>query len=221
MQLGYTIVYVPDVAASLAFFEQAFGLQRRFLHEAGDYGELDTGATTLAFAAHALGRARGRWVEAALDSMAQSSQGAAHTLAQFGAHACTDVTGFGLLGHLVEMLQTPGLGAQLEMASLPVLDGALASLQGGIFSSLHSSNAQQSRAIAAGAGKEADLGSEASLRRELLFDPQTAGGLLASVPAAQAEACVQALKAAGYPHTAIIGRITAQGEALEPVLLKT
>lgn len=55
MKLGYTIVYVPDVAASLAFFEQAFGLQRRFLHEGGDYGELDTGETTLAFAAHALG----------------------------------------------------------------------------------------------------------------------------------------------------------------------
>jgi catechol 2,3-dioxygenase-like lactoylglutathione lyase family enzyme len=55
MKLGYTIVYVPDVAASLAFFEQAFGLQRKFLHESGSYGELDTGETTLAFAAHALG----------------------------------------------------------------------------------------------------------------------------------------------------------------------
>lgn len=55
MQFGYTIVYVPDVAASLAFFEQAFGLRRRFLHESGTYGELDTGATTLAFAAHQLG----------------------------------------------------------------------------------------------------------------------------------------------------------------------
>lgn len=55
MKLGYTIVYVPDVAASLAFFEQAFGLPRRFLHESGTYGELDTGATTLSFAAHALG----------------------------------------------------------------------------------------------------------------------------------------------------------------------
>lgn len=55
MKLGYTIVYVPDVAASLAFFEAAFGLRRRFLHESGSYGELDTGATTLAFAAHDLG----------------------------------------------------------------------------------------------------------------------------------------------------------------------
>jgi lactoylglutathione lyase len=57
MKLGYTIVYVPDVAASLAFFERAFGLARRFLHESGTYGELATGDTTLAFAAHALGDA--------------------------------------------------------------------------------------------------------------------------------------------------------------------
>jgi lactoylglutathione lyase len=57
MKLGYTILYVPDVAASLAFFEQAFGLNRKFLHESGAYGELDTGATTLSFAAHALGDA--------------------------------------------------------------------------------------------------------------------------------------------------------------------
>jgi lactoylglutathione lyase len=55
MKLGYTILYVPDVAASLQFFERAFGLKSRFLHESGTYGELDTGATTLAFAAHELG----------------------------------------------------------------------------------------------------------------------------------------------------------------------
>ncbi len=55
MKLGYTIVYVPDVAASLAFFGQAFGLQTRFLHPSGTYGELETGETTLSFAAHELG----------------------------------------------------------------------------------------------------------------------------------------------------------------------
>jgi lactoylglutathione lyase len=55
MKLGYTIIYVPDVAASLLFFERAFGLSRRFLHESGDYGELETGETALAFASHELG----------------------------------------------------------------------------------------------------------------------------------------------------------------------
>ena len=57
MKLGYTIIYVPDVAASLAFCEQAFGLTRHFLPESGTYGELDTGETTLSFAAHELGDA--------------------------------------------------------------------------------------------------------------------------------------------------------------------
>ncbi len=55
MKFAYTIIYVPDVAASLVFYENAFGFTRRFLHESGMYGELDTGATTLAFAAHAMG----------------------------------------------------------------------------------------------------------------------------------------------------------------------
>ena len=57
MKLGYTIVYVPKVADSLAFFERAFGLSRRFLADSGDYGELETGETTLAFASQELGRA--------------------------------------------------------------------------------------------------------------------------------------------------------------------
>ena len=215
------------------------------------------------FAAHALGLARGRWVEAALDSMAQSSQDAAHTLAQFGTHACTDVTGFGLLGHLLEMLQTQRLGAQLEMASLPVLEGALASMHAGVFSSLHSSNAQQGTAIAngpwepekepgqasnarprtshfaawgsarvglGGAGTasldkglagNADLSAVQAkrLRRELLFDPQTAGGLLASVPWEQAQDCLQALRAQGYAHCAVIGRVCEVADFRAPIRL--
>jgi lactoylglutathione lyase len=55
VKFGYTIIYVPDVAASLDFFTLAFGIERRFLHESGMYGELETGETTLAFAAHAMG----------------------------------------------------------------------------------------------------------------------------------------------------------------------
>ncbi len=55
MKFGYTIVYVPDVPASLKFFNDAFGIQTRFLHESNTYGELETGETALAFADHALG----------------------------------------------------------------------------------------------------------------------------------------------------------------------
>ena len=54
MQFGYTILYVPDVPATLKFYEAAFGLKTRFLHEGGDYGELDTGSTALALSAHSL-----------------------------------------------------------------------------------------------------------------------------------------------------------------------
>lgn len=55
MKLGYTIMYVPSVESSLRFFGQAFGIQQKFLHDSGDYGELSTGETTLAFASHQLG----------------------------------------------------------------------------------------------------------------------------------------------------------------------
>lgn len=56
MKLGYVILYVPNVGQSLDFFSAAFGLKARFLHESGTYGELESGATTLAFATHELGQ---------------------------------------------------------------------------------------------------------------------------------------------------------------------
>lgn len=56
MKLGYTILYVKDVPRSVAFYEDAFGLTRRFVHEAGMYAEMDTGATTLSFAANGLAK---------------------------------------------------------------------------------------------------------------------------------------------------------------------
>ena len=56
MKLGYAILYVKDVPRSVAFYEDAFGLSRRFVHEAGMYAEMDTGATTLSFAANGLAK---------------------------------------------------------------------------------------------------------------------------------------------------------------------
>lgn len=167
------------------------------------------------FAAHARHAAKGRWVDAALQSMVQSNQIGAKILRTHGATACTDLTGFGLLGHLVEMTRPSGVDAELQMSALPLLDGAVDCVKAGIVSSLQPANVRLRRAL-----RNADEFIN-DPRYPLLFDPQTAGGLLASVPAAQAQACVQALQAAGYVHAAVIGRITAQGEALEPVVLRT
>ena len=131
-----------------------------------------------------------------------------------GATACTDLTGFGLLGHLVEMTRPSGVDAELELAALPVLDGAAETAAAGILSSLQPANLRLRRA----------LRNQAEALRHprypLLFDPQTAGGLLASVPAESAEACLAALRSAGYPMAARIGRVLPRGEAPEPIWLE-
>jgi lactoylglutathione lyase len=74
MRLGYVIVYVADVPATLTFYERAFGLRRRFLHESNAYGEMDTGATALAFAAESLIALNG--VEARLNRQDDEPAGA-------------------------------------------------------------------------------------------------------------------------------------------------
>ena len=166
------------------------------------------------FAAHAKLAARGRWIDAALASMTQSNKAAAECLSRYSVAACTDVTGFGLLGHLVEMTRPSGVDAELDLTALPILPGAEETAAAGILSSLQPANIRLRRGIR----NQAEWVKHP--RYPLIFDPQTAGGLLAGVPADKAEACVAELKALGYPHTAIIGRVLAQGEAIEPVTLK-
>ena len=153
------------------------------------------------FAADMRSKAQGRWISNALNSMRQPSAVAAKTLFDHGATSCTDVTGFGLLGHLVEMCKGSNAAAVLDMDAVPILPGALECVESGITSSLQPANVRLSRAVAnpstvSGAPKY-----------PLLFDPQTAGGMLASVPSENASAAVDALRAAGYPHTTIIGEV--------------
>ncbi|TAG32815.1 MAG: selenide, water dikinase SelD [Polaromonas sp.] len=165
------------------------------------------------FAAHAQLKARGRWIDAALQSMVQSNQRGAQCLRSHGATACTDLTGFGLLGHLVEMTKPSGVDAEISLSALPLLDGALDTVAAGIVSSLQPANVRLRRALR---NQQAWVKHP---RYPLIFDPQTAGGLLASVPVGQAEACVAALRGLGYERACVMGRILAQGEALEPISL--
>ena len=167
------------------------------------------------FAAHARLAARGRWIDAALQSMVVSNRLGAQCLFEYGATACTDLTGFGLLGHLVEMTRPSAVDAELNLSALPLLDGAEECVAAGIVSSLQSANVRLRRALR---NQEAMVKHP---RYPLIFDPQTAGGLLASVPADRADACIAALRALGYDKTVAIGRILAQGDALEPIVLTT
>jgi len=165
------------------------------------------------FAADMQQKAKGRWIEGALESMIQSNRQAAQCLFKHGASACTDVTGFGLLGHLVEMTKASGVDVEVDLDSLPVLDGAQETVRLGILSSLQPANVRLRRAIR-------DLeGAQNHERYPLLFDPQTSGGLLASLPAAQAEPCLRALRDLGYAKAVMVGRVMAESDHLEPVTL--
>ena len=165
------------------------------------------------FAADMQQKARGRWIEEALKSMIQSNRQAAEALYAHGATACTDVTGFGLLGHLVEMIKPSAVDVEIDLAALPLIDGALETVAMGILSSLQPANLRLRRAIA---NMEEAITSPVY---PLVFDPQTSGGLLASLPANNTDACLHELIKLGYGQAAIVGRVKAQGAQLEPVRL--
>ena len=177
------------------------------------------------FAADMRRQAKGPWIAAALASMAQSQGPAADCLLAHDATACTDVTGFGLLGHLLEMLEASrapgrpgddpaGVNIELDLAAVPVLDGAEELAARGVVSSLHPRNLHFRRCLQDPAAASKDP------RCALLFDPQTAGGLLAAIPAAQAPACVQALRRRGYAQAALIGRAVPGGAGQPSVSLR-
>ena len=162
-------------------------------------GAIGTG-TVLAGAMQ--GRTRAEHLLAAIEQMDSSNARAAEVLRAHGATACTDVTGFGLVGHLSEMVRASGTGARVRAGSVPVLDGALDLMAAGIASSLQPNNE-----LALTDYEVTGVAPNAPVVR-LLADPQTAGGLLAGVPQPAADDCVRQLRAEGYPAAAIIGDVT-------------
>jgi selenide,water dikinase len=154
-------------------------------------------------AADMRGQAKGRWIEQAIQHMLHSNQKAAQIMQHHQAHACTDITGFGLLGHLNEMVQASQHSVQLQLAALPIMDGVIETLAAGIVSSLQPANLRLRHVIS-------NLTDEIANKAlyPILFDPQTAGGLLAAIPATQADACLHTLHQQGYPNTCIVGQVT-------------
>jgi selenide,water dikinase len=159
--------------------------------------------TGVLFHADMEGALRGPWFVAALAAMQRTNAAAAEVAAAYGAGGVTDVTGFGLAGHLGAMTRASGLSATVVLESLPVLPGTLELLDRGLRSTFHGENSRLRR------GLLIDPEASSDPRLELLFDPQTAGGLLFDVDPESAKAAVEQLRQAGDKDAAIIGETSA------------
>ncbi len=156
------------------------------------------------------GRATEAVVAAAVASMRTLNKGAAEALAGLPVHGCTDITGFGLIGHAAEMAVASGVTLELDAAAIPVFEGVrpmVAANRSGGLSSNRAHFADRVQLASPAAEALADL----------LFDPQTSGGLLVAIGAAAADAAAARFAAAGVPairigralgqsHTALVVR---------------
>ena len=149
------------------------------------------------------GRTRAADLVAAVDAMDCSNAVALGVLREYGATACTDVTGFGLAGHLTEMTRAAAgdVGVRVYADRVPKLPGAMDLIAAGATSSLQDNNEQALRDFTI----VGILPGDAEVR--ILADPQTAGGLLASVAATDADECVEDLQGQGYPGAAVVGEV--------------
>jgi selenide,water dikinase len=168
---------------------------------------LGTGVITTALKK---GAARDAWLEAAVRAMSQLNRAAAEALAGFGAavHAATDITGFGLLGHAREVAVASGVSLVLESARIEFLDGALECAHRGFLAG----GLKNNREFLGGC---VEFAAEVSPEiQNLLFDPQTSGGLLVSIAAEQAAAAQNALRAVPHCGTMLIGEVLPKGSPL-------
>jgi len=145
-------------------------------------------------------------LKAACETMMTLNDVAARCALEHGASASTDVTGFGLAGHALEVAKASDVTIEIDVESLPLIDGALELATSANFSQANTTNrAHIDPDLAFDGGAEATL-------VEFVFDPQTSGGLLISIAADRAEALVEACRAGGLGQAAIIGRVKAAGE---------
>ncbi|MDE0242292.1 MAG: selenide, water dikinase SelD [bacterium] len=164
---------------------------------------LGTGAL---LAANMRGEAEAAWIGTILEAMQRSNGPAARVLAGAGARAMTDVTGFGLAGHLWDMARASRVA--IEIGRVPAYAGAVELLAQGRASTLHPGNVAALDGIL-----------DADTADPILFDPQTAGGLVAGLPEEGANEAIALLHEAGETGAALIGRVTGSGSAalsLEP-----
>jgi selenide,water dikinase len=162
------------------------------------------GTGIVAFAGQ-IGRAAAEHLCAAGQSMAALNRTASELMVRFGAHACTDVTGFSLMGHLAEMARASGVDVELVWDDIPLLPGVLEYAAAGILPGAIERNKEScSKQIDADASLPAEM-------VDICFDAQTSGGLLIVISEENAEALLKTLHSSGIANAAVIGRATNKG----------
>ena len=137
----------------------------------------------------------------AIRLMTTLNRSARDVMVQYRVHACTDVTGFGLLGHLYEMAQGSDVQMQLDVSAIDLIPEALALARDGILpEGMYRNRSFAQQAV--------DAGDTELARQDMLYDPQTSGGLMIAVDPEDADACLEALRQA-VPSAQRIGRVMA------------
>ena len=135
------------------------------------------------------------------DMMATLNRTAAEVMNQHPVHACTDITGFGLIGHLAEMVQGTGFGVKIVVEKLPVIDGALEFASMGLVPAGAYKNRDFRESVV-----NIDSGVDPALQ-DILYDPQTSGGLCIAVESSFAGKMVEQLHSEGVTHAAVFGEV--------------
>ncbi len=162
------------------------------------------GTGIIAFAAQ-IDRAAPESVRAAADSMTALNKTASELMVAGGAHACTDVTGFSLLGHLSEMALASGVDVQIHFDDIPLFPGVIEAVAEGIIPGAVERNKESCGSrVVAGAGVASEM-------LDICYDAQTSGGLLICIEPAKAQEFVSQLRKAGITQAAIIGEVLAKG----------
>ena len=143
-------------------------------------------------------------VAASVETMLTPGKYAAEAMREFGVKAATDVTGFALLGHVWEMACGSKVTIEIDARAVPLLDGALELAHAGMLTSGDKTNRQY-------VGDDVELLPTVDVDlAKLLFDPQTAGGMLIAIPEEKADALLQTLRN-NYPRAQVIGRVSPRG----------
>lgn len=143
-------------------------------------------------------------VAAAAAGMAQLNRYAAQAMERYAVNACTDITGFGLLGHAYEMSAASGVDMEVYSGEVPLLPDAAEAANMGLVPAGAYANREYLKAVSFDPAVPENI-------RDLLFDPQTSGGLLISIPAGQADALLADMKESGVEYAACIGRVSGKG----------